>query len=70
MGRPLISTVLSEAELKKLRAKPFLERNQIIQDALNKKMNAQAKARRERERKELQNLRANRKRNTDKNFAF
>ena len=34
MVRPLITSVLTESELKSLRAKPFLERNKIIQDKL------------------------------------
>ena len=34
MARKLITAVLTEAELKKLRAKPFPERNKIIQDKL------------------------------------
>ncbi|HEC39509.1 hypothetical protein LCGC14_0538430 [marine sediment metagenome] len=38
MTRKLLTAVLTDAELKKLRAKPFPERNKIIQDALNKKM--------------------------------
>ena len=36
MVRKLITAVLSESELKKLRAKPFLERNKIIQEGLAK----------------------------------
>ena len=35
MTRPLITSILNEQQLKKLRAKPFPERNKIIQDKLN-----------------------------------
>lgn len=35
MARKLLTAVLSDSELKKLRAKPFVERNKIIQDRLN-----------------------------------
>lgn len=34
MARKLITAVLSESELKKLRAVPFIQRNKIIQDSL------------------------------------
>ncbi len=36
MARPLITQALTEPELKKLRAKPFPVRNNIIQDKLAK----------------------------------
>ena len=36
MARKFITAVLSEAELKTLRKKTFLERNKIIQDELTK----------------------------------
>ena len=36
MARKLITAVLSESELKKLRAKGFIERNKIIQDGIAK----------------------------------
>ena len=35
MARKLITARLNEQELKKLRAKPFLERNKLIQDKLD-----------------------------------
>ncbi|KKN27778.1 hypothetical protein LCGC14_0861280 [marine sediment metagenome] len=38
MARKLITAVLSESELKALRAVPFIQRNKIIQDKLNQKM--------------------------------
>lgn len=59
MARPLITSVLTEQELKKLRAKPFLERNKVIQDALNKKMKAR-----------VMQLRAEEEKRKKKNFIF
>jgi len=38
MARKLITEVLTEAELKRLRAIPFVQRNKIIQDKLNMEM--------------------------------
>ena len=38
MVRKLITATLSDAELKALRAVPFIQRNKIIQDKLDKKM--------------------------------
>lgn len=59
MARKLITAVLSESELKKLRAKPFLERNKIIQDKLNMKMKAR-----------VMKLRAEEEKRKSKNFIF
>ena len=38
MARKLITAVLTEQQLKELRAVPFIQRNKIIQDKLNQKM--------------------------------
>jgi len=38
MARKLISERLTPEQLKQLRAKPFLERNKLIQDKLNMEM--------------------------------
>ncbi len=35
-GRKLLTAVLTEKQLKNLRAKPFIERNKIIQEGLDK----------------------------------
>jgi len=70
MARKVITAVLSEGELTRLRAKSFGERNRIIQDALAVKMRVRVLARRERERRELMRLRAGRRRNIDPNFIF
>lgn len=40
MERKLITATLNESELKALRAVPFIQRNKIIQDELDKKMRA------------------------------
>ncbi len=40
MTRPLITSVLSESELKTLRAKSFGDRHKIIQDKLNTRQKA------------------------------
>ena len=55
MARKLITAVLSESELKALRAVPFIQRNKIIQDKLNQKMKTrvmQLRAEEERRKKE------------------
>ena len=57
MARKIISATLTPEELKKLRAKPFLERNKLIQDALNKKM-----------RERVMKLRAEEEKRKSKNF--
>ena len=44
MVRKLITAVLTDAELKKLRAVPFVQRNKIIQDKLNEKQRAKIMA--------------------------
>ncbi len=59
MARKLITAELSPSELKKLQAKPFLERNKIIQDELNKKMRAK-----------VMKLRAEEEKRKKKNFIF
>ncbi len=51
MVRKLISAVLDKQQLKSLRAKPFLERNKIIQDKLNAHQKVRVKKLREEEKK-------------------
>ncbi len=70
MGRPLITSVLTEGELTRLRAKSFGERNRIIQDALARKMRIKVEARRERERRELLRRNLGLPRNIDPKFIF
>lgn len=57
MARKIISATLSESELKKLRAVPFIQRNKIIQDKLDMKMKARVlKLRSEEEKRKSKNF--------------
>lgn len=56
MARKLITARLDKAQLKNLRAKPFLERNKIIQDKLNMEQRERVKKIREEDKKVRNNF--------------
>ncbi len=56
MARKLITAVLDKQQLKALRAKPFLERNKIIQDKLNMKQRERIKKLQEEDKKGRNNF--------------
>jgi len=59
MARKFITAKLSESELKKLRAVPFIQRNKIIQEKLDQKMRAR-----------VMKLRAEEEKRKKKRFIF
>lgn len=59
MGRKIISERLTPEQLKRLRAVPFIQRNKIIQNELNRKMRVR-----------VMQLRLEEQKRKSKNFIF